>query len=141
MDEKEKRKKKRGKRGALSGAGADDGCGRGACAPRESADDGCGRGARAPRVGALSGGEWEEMGRGLLPIHVREAVAVLRDGEAHWVRAWKQKDGSLIEYRRARMVGEHVRGGVVRLRMEGSGLVRAMRWVCMVGIDGVEVYL
>lgn len=74
-------------------------------------------------------------------IHMKEAVAMLRDRKPHQLRVWKLSTGDIINYMDAVFVGSNERGGTITVRVPRSRQTRCFRRVCLFEIDNLKIYL
>lgn len=74
-------------------------------------------------------------------IHMKEAVAMLRDRKPHQLRVWKLSTGDIITYKEAVFMGSNERGGTITVRVPRSRQTRSFRRVCMFEIDNLKIYL
>lgn len=74
-------------------------------------------------------------------IHKNDAIRLLESGEPCNIRVWKLSTGDILDYRDARCVGSHWRGGTHKVLLPNSRLIREFRDITMFSINGMEVYL
>lgn len=74
-------------------------------------------------------------------IHIKDAVALLKDGQPHRLRVWKLATGDIITYNEAVYVGSNERGGTITVRGARSRQTRCFRRVCLFEIDNLNIYL
>ena len=74
------------------------------------------------------------------PIHLNQALRLLRDERPHRLRLWKISTGDILTYPSAVAIGHHTRGALQRVRLSGSGEIRAFRVRCLFEIDGRRIY-
>lgn len=69
----------------------------------------------------------------------RDAVALLESGQPVNIKCWKLSTGDILEYKGARVVGSHWRGGVHRIKLPESHLFREIRDITIFEINGHEI--
>ena len=74
-------------------------------------------------------------------IHIKEAVAMLKDRKPHSLRVWKLSTGDIIEYQEAVYLGSNERGGTITVSLPRSKKTRTFRRVCLFEIDNLKIYL
>ena len=74
-------------------------------------------------------------------IHIKEAVAILKDRKPHQLRVWKLSTGDIINYTEAVYLGSNERGGTITVRLSRSGEKRTFRRVCLFEIDELNIYM
>jgi hypothetical protein len=74
-------------------------------------------------------------------IHRKDALRMLESGEPCTLRLWKMSTGEILEYKGARCVGSHWRGGTHSVRLPLSGLIRTFRDVALFEINGFKIYM
>lgn len=74
-------------------------------------------------------------------IHKNDAIRLLESGEPCNIRVWKLSTGDILNYKGARCVGSHWRGGTHKVLLPNSGLIREFRDITMFSINGMEVFL
>lgn len=74
-------------------------------------------------------------------IHKNDAIRLLESGQPCNLRVWKLSTGDIIEYKNVRCVGSYWRGGVHRILLPNSMLIREFRDITMFEINGMTVYL
>lgn len=74
-------------------------------------------------------------------IHIKEAVAILKDRKPHQLRVWKMSTGDIIDYPEAVYLGSHERGGTITVSLPRSRKMRTFRRVCLFEIDNLKIYL
>lgn len=74
-------------------------------------------------------------------IHKNDAIRLLESGEPCNIRVWKLSTGDILDYKGARCVGSHWRGGTHKVLLPNSRLIREFRDITMFSINGMEVYL
>lgn len=74
-------------------------------------------------------------------IHIKEAVAMLKDREPHHLRVWKLATGDILNYKDAVYLGSNERGGTITVRLSRSGEKRTFRRVCLFEIDELNIYM
>lgn len=74
-------------------------------------------------------------------IHKNDAIRLLESGQPCNLRVWKLSTGDIIDYKGARCVGSHWRGGIHKILLPNSGLLREFRDITLFSINGMEVYL
>lgn len=74
-------------------------------------------------------------------LHVTRAIELIRQGEPVELRVWKMATGDILEYRNAVFLGRDVRHGTIRIKLQTSGQIREFRDVCLIAINGMEVFL
>ena len=73
-------------------------------------------------------------------IHWRDAVAMLESKLPVTIKCWKLSTGDIITYRDVICIGSHWRGGIHRLKMPESNLLRTVRDITIFEINGYEIY-
>ena len=74
-------------------------------------------------------------------IHIKEAVAMLKDRKPHQLRVWKLSTGDIINYTEAVYLGSNERGGTLTVNLPRSRKARTFRRVCLFEIDNLKIYL
>lgn len=74
-------------------------------------------------------------------IHMKDAVAMLKDGQPHRLRVWKLATGDILTYKDAVYMGSNERGGTITVRLQRSRETRTMRRICLFEIDNLKIYL
>lgn len=74
-------------------------------------------------------------------IHRLDAIRLLESGRPCNLRVWKLSTGDILEYKGARCVGGHWRGGTHKVILPKSGLMREFRDITLFSINGMEIYL
>lgn len=74
-------------------------------------------------------------------IHIKEAVAMLKDRKPHQLRVWKLSTGDILNYNEAVYLGSNERGGTITVRLSRSKETRTFRRVCLFEIDNLKIYL
>ena len=74
-------------------------------------------------------------------IHIKEAVAMLKDRKPHQLRVWKLSTGDIINYTEAVYLGSNERGGTITVSLPRSRETRTLRRVCLFEIDNLKIYL
>ena len=74
-------------------------------------------------------------------IHIKEAVAMLKDRKPHSLRVWKLATGDILHYKEAVYLGSNERGGTITVRLPRSKETRTFRRVCLFEIDNLTIYL
>lgn len=74
-------------------------------------------------------------------IHKNDAIRLLESGEPCNIQVWKLSTGDILNYKGARCVGSHWRGGTHKVLLPNSRLIREFRDITMFSINGMEVYL
>ena len=74
-------------------------------------------------------------------IHIKEAVAMLKDRKPHSLRVWKLATGDIIDYPEAVYLGSNERGGTITVHLQRSRETRTLRRVCLFEIDNLKIYL
>ena len=74
-------------------------------------------------------------------IHIKEAVAMLKDRKPHQLRVWKLSTGDILNYNEAVYLGSNERGGTITVRLSRSKETRTFRRVCLFEIDNLTIYL
>ena len=74
-------------------------------------------------------------------IHIKEAVAMLKDRKPHSLRVWKLATGDIIDYPEAVYLGSNERGGTITVNLPRSRKARTFRRVCLFEIDNLKIYL
>lgn len=74
-------------------------------------------------------------------IHIKDAVAMLKDGQPHRLRVWKLATGDILTYKDAVYMGSNERGGTITVRLLRSRETRTMRRICLFEIDNLKIYL
>ena len=74
-------------------------------------------------------------------IHIKEAVAMLKDRKPHQLRVWKLSSGDILNYNEAVYLGSNERGGTITVRLSRSKETRTFRRVCLFEIDNLKIYL
>ena len=74
-------------------------------------------------------------------IHIKEAVAMLKDRKPHSLRVWKLATGDIINYKEAVYLGSNERGGTITVHLPRSKETRTFRRVCLFEIDNLTIYL
>lgn len=74
-------------------------------------------------------------------IHIKEAVAMLKDRKLHQLRVWKLSTGDILNYNEAVYLGSNERGGTITVRLSRSKETRTFRRVCLFEIDNLKIYL
>lgn len=74
-------------------------------------------------------------------IHIKEAVAMLKDRKPHQLRVWKLSTGDIINYTEAVYLGSNERGGTITVHLQRSRETRTLRRVCLFEIDNLKIYL
>lgn len=77
----------------------------------------------------------------LKAIHIKEAVAMLKDRKPHQLRVWKLSTGDILNYNEAVYLGSNERGGTITVRLSRSKETRTFRRVCLFEIDNLKIYL
>lgn len=74
-------------------------------------------------------------------IHIKEAVAMLKDRKPHQLRVWKLSTGDILNYNEAVYLGSNERGGTITVRLSRSKETRTFIRVCLFEIDNLKIYL
>ncbi len=74
-------------------------------------------------------------------IHIKDAVAMLKDGQPHRLRVWKLATGDILTYKDAVYMGSNERGGTITVHLLRSREIRTMRRICLFEIDNLKIYL
>lgn len=74
-------------------------------------------------------------------IHKNDAIRLLESGEPCNIRVWKLSTGDILDYKGAKCVGSHWRGGTHKVLLPNSRLIREFRDITMFSINDMEVYL
>lgn len=74
-------------------------------------------------------------------IHIKEAVAMLKDRKPHQLRVWKLSTGDILNYNEAVYLGSNERGGTITVCLSRSKETRTFRRVCLFEIDNLKIYL
>lgn len=74
-------------------------------------------------------------------IHINDARKILDSGQPCNLRVWKLSTGDIIVYKDVRCIGSHFRGGIHRIVLPNSMLVREFRDVTLFEINGMKVFL
>lgn len=74
-------------------------------------------------------------------IHLNDARKILDSGQPCNLRVWKLSTGDILEYKGVRCVGSHFRGGIHRILLPNSQLLREFRDVTLFEINGMKVFL
>lgn len=74
-------------------------------------------------------------------IHMNDARKILDSGQPCDIKVWKLSTGDILEYKGARCIGSHFRGGIHRMLLPYSHVLREFRDVTLFEINGMEVYL
>ncbi len=73
-------------------------------------------------------------------LHFRDAMAMLETGLPVTLKVWKLSTGDILTYRDAICIGSHWRGGIHRVKLPDSNLIRAVRDITIFEINGYEIY-
>ena len=74
-------------------------------------------------------------------IHRKDAIRLLESRQPCNLRLWKLSTGDIIEYKGARCVGSHWRGGTHRIILPNSKLIREFRDITLFEINSMTIYL
>lgn len=74
-------------------------------------------------------------------LHLLEAIELLKQDGVHHLRVWKKSNGEIVEYQNAVFIGQHRRGGTIKIKLTHSNQIREFREVFLFELDGMEVYL
>lgn len=72
-------------------------------------------------------------------LHWRDAVMLLESGEPCTLKAWKLSTGDILTYRNAVCIGVHWRGGIHRIKLPDSHMIRTVRDITIFEINGYEI--
>lgn len=73
-------------------------------------------------------------------LHFRDAMAMLETGLPVTLKVWKLSTGDILTYRDVICIGSHWRGGIHRVKLPDSNLIRAVRDITIFEINGYEIY-
>lgn len=77
----------------------------------------------------------------MIAIHLNDARKILDSGQPCNLRVWKLSTGDILVYKGVRCIGSHFRGGVHRILLPNSTLLREFRDVTLFEINGMKVFL
>lgn len=77
----------------------------------------------------------------MIAIHLNDARKILDSGQPCNLRVWKLSTGDILVYKGVRCVGSHFRGGIHRILLPNSTLLREFRDVTLFEINGMKVFL
>lgn len=77
----------------------------------------------------------------MIAIHLNDARKILDSGQPCNLRVWKLSTGDILVYKGVRCVGSYFRGGIHRILLPNSTLLREFRDVTLFEINGMKVFL